>query len=413
MTFIDNLSKEEYEQFAASHPKAHFLQSYYWGEVSKQKDFIPYYVGLKNNNTLVATALILAKTKNHLTYMYIPRGFLIDYDNKELVAAFTKEIKKFAKKRRAFFVKIDPDVKLHDLDPDGNVIGQINNYQLVNYLKSLGYKHLGFNKNFEGNQPRYTFRLDVSKDIEELVKNYHATTRNIVKKDHGGVIEIYRSQDLEDIKSFYKTLVDTYERSEINSLSLDYYQNFFKILNEQNMSDLYIVKVDVSKLLKNYGEEKLALERKMRELDYDQKRNKEKKEVLKQEMTVQKNKLIKDIANAKQINQKEVVLSSFISVKYKDKVWVIHGGNSNLLRELNANYLIFHEMIKDAHNEGYQIFDFFGTTGDPQNSEVKGIHLFKKRFGGEYVEFIGEFDLVINKLVYFIYTKLIPILRKK
>lgn len=413
MTFIDNLSKEEYEQFAVSHPKAHFLQSYYWGEVSKQKDFVPYYVGLKNNNTLVATALILAKTKSHLTYMYIPRGFLIDYDNKELVAAFTKEIKKFAKKRRAFFVKIDPDVKLHDLDPNGNVIGQTNNYQLVNYLKSLGYKHLGFNKNFEGNQPRYTFRLDVSREIDELVKNYHTTTRNIVKKDHGGVIEIYRSQDLEDIKSFYKTLVDTYERSEINSLSLDYYQNFFKILNEQNMSDLYIVKVDVSKLLKNYGEEKLALERKMRELDYDQKRNKEKKEILKQEMTAQKNKLLKDIASAKQITQKEVVLSSIISVKYKDKVWAIHGGNSNLLRELSANYLIFHEMIKDAHNEGYKIFDFFGTTGDPQNSEVKGIHLFKKRFGGEYVEFIGEFDLVVNKLVYFMYTKLLPIFRKK
>ena len=40
-----------------------------------------------------------------------------------------------------------------------------------------------------------------------------------------------------------------------------------------------------------------------------------------------------------------------------------------------------------------------------------GLHEFKKKFGGDYVEFIGEFDYVQNKFMYFVFTKLVPIYR--
>ena len=36
---------------------------------------------------------------------------------------------------------------------------------------------------------------------------------------------------------------------------------------------------------------------------------------------------------------------------------------------------------------------------------------FKKKFGGDYVEFIGEFDLITNKFMYFVFNKLVPIYR--
>ena len=82
---------------------------------------------------------------------------------------------------------------------------------------------------------------------------------------------------------------------------------------------------------------------------------------------------------------------------------------------LNANYLCYFEIMKDAYNEGYKIMDCFGTCGiaNPDKSNpIFGIHSFKKRLGGEYTEFIGEFDLVTNKFMYFIFQKLIPIRRK-
>jgi peptidoglycan pentaglycine glycine transferase (the first glycine) len=66
----------------------------------------------------------------------------------------------------------------------------------------------------------------------------------------------------------------------------------------------------------------------------------------------------------------------------------------------------------DAKEKCYKVMDFFGTTGNPnKDNKIYGIHLFKKRFGGEYIEFVGEFDLVTNKFMYFIFTKLIPLYR--
>ena len=78
-----------------------------------------------------------------------------------MIKELTNGIKQFAKKKKALFLKIDPDVKLESLDLDGNKIDGVDNFELVDYLKSIGFKHLGFNKAFEHNQPRYTFRLDL------------------------------------------------------------------------------------------------------------------------------------------------------------------------------------------------------------------------------------------------------------
>ena len=80
---------------------------------------------------------------------------------------------------------------------------------------------------------------------------------------------------------------------------------------------------------------------------------------------------------------------------------------------MNANYLVYDKMIMDAKDMEYDLIDFFGTTGqDSPDNPVHGIHLFKERLGGRYVEFIGEFDYVTNKFMYFVFTKLIPLYRK-
>ena len=59
------------------------------------------------------------------------------------------------------------------------------------------------------------------------------------------------------------------------------------------------------------------------------------------------------------------------------------------------------------------MYDQFGTIGDLSKDNPRlGLHEFKKKFGGDYVEFIGEFDLVTKPFMYFIFTTLVPIFRK-
>ena len=415
MEFIENISREEYEQFVSTHSiKGHFLQSYCWGDVSKHKHYTPHYVGLKENNKLIATALLLQK---HLigkySFFYCPRGFVCDYNNFKIVELFTKHLKKYCKKNKGIFLRIDPDVKLQNLDNEGNIIEGLDNHKLVNDLIELGYKHKGFNKNFESNEPRYTFRLDISKGIEEVRKNLHPTTRNIINRGNIFNIKVYRG-NIDDVKYFYETMLDTAERENLNIPSIEYYKEFYSILNQEGMSDIYIAKINLNELKKVY-ETKIDTIKQSIELANvkDNQKNKDKINAKLNDLNQQLDKWKKEYDEVKKRKEKEMVLSSMITAKYQNKVWTVHGGNSDELRFLNANYWLYYTIIEDAVKDGYKVVDFFGTTGEPTpGNAVYGIHLFKKRLGGEYTEFIGEFDYVLKPMLYFGYTRIYPKIRK-
>ncbi len=415
MEFLKTDNYKEYENFVSNHPKSHFMQSYYWGEVMKHKNFIPSYVVLKNNDEIVASALVLKKILiKGYSYFYIPRGFILDYSNFELIEEFTKHLKDYARENKAIFVKIDPDIKLHSLDNDGNIISEGNEFPLIKKLESLGYKHLGFYKAFEGEQPRFTFRLNLDREWNEVYGGMHPTTRKILNKKNQYNLNMYKGS-IDDIDAFYQTMIETAEREGIVQKSLDYYKNFYSILNEQNMSDLYVVKVKISNLKQSFGNVIKDIENEIDNLSSTEYKNIDKKNNLLKDLNSKLEKAKVEYEEVNNIDKEEIILSSIITVKYADKVWTIHGGNSTLLRKLNSNYLLYHEIIKDAYDEGYKVIDFFGTSGEAnpdKDNPIYGIHNFKKRLGGEYTEFIGEFDLITNKFMYFIYKKLIPIYRK-
>lgn len=410
--FIEDIKKNEYERFVKNHPtKSHFMQSWNFGEISKEKGFIPHFVGVRENKKLVATALLLQKKLyKNICYFYSPRGFVLDFKDYELLKYFTNQIKEYTKKHHSIFTAIDPDVQLQKLDINGIAVDGDNNYALVEYLKSLGYKHLGFNKNFENKEPRYTFRLNLEPSIEEIHKNMHATTRKVLNKGNQYNLDCYIGNS-SDLDGFYFTMKETAVREGITPFKYSYYKSFYEIFNKDNESDLYIVRVDINKLKENYKSQIKEIENSISNL-----KNLKNKEKAKNLLKDYNNKLVrlnKDFELINNIKEDKLVLSSIITVKYGNKVWTVHGGNCNRLRELNANYLIYDKIICDAKKENYQIIDFFGTTGaDSDDNKIHGIHLFKKRLGGEYTEFIGEFHLITNKLLYILYQKLLPIYSK-
>lgn len=411
--FIDNINKEEYENFILSCPYNHFMQSYDFGQIRKYKHFIPHYVGLKKDGKLVCAALLLEKKlKLGYTYFYSPRGYILDYNNLDLIEAFTNELKKYAKKNKAIFIKMDPAIKRHNLDQDGNIIDDNNNYKLINYLKKLGYKHQGYNIGFEHEQPRFTFRISLDGSWDEIYSRIHPTSRKILNKGNQYNLEIYKGNTHKDLEDFYDTMIETSKREGIIQSPIDYYETFFNIFNYDNLSDLYIVKVKMSTLINSFENKIKNVEN---EIETINSRGNSKNDNKVNDLVNQLNKLNKDLEEIKEIKDDELILSSIITVKYGDKVWTVHGGNNSKLLNLNANYLCYFEIMKDAYNEGYKVMDCFGTCGIPnpdKSNPIFGIHSFKKRLGGEYTEFIGEFDLVTNKFMYFIFKKLIPIRRR-
>ena len=53
---------------------------------------------------------------------YAPRGFLIDYNNLELLKFFTEELKKYIKKHKGFMLTIDPNVIYRVRSSEGEIL---------------------------------------------------------------------------------------------------------------------------------------------------------------------------------------------------------------------------------------------------------------------------------------------------
>ena len=405
MEFIDNINKKEYEDFMKQANYTHFMQSYDFGEIMQKKNFIPHYVGIKNKEKILCTALLLEKKLlGKYTYFYVPRGFTIDYKDKELLKTFTNYLKDYCVKMHALYLRIDPAIKRYSLNTDGEKIGEEDNTDIFNYLQQLGYHHKGFKLGFHDNeQPRFTFRINIDKPMNEVYQNFHATTRKVLNKGNQYHLNIYKG-NISDIKDFYSTMIETAKREKLMQASINYYQTFYEIFHQDDMSDLYIAKVNITKLKKQLNDEIIDLQNKEIKNDIKIKENNDKIK-----------KIQKMIDEVNSIQEEEITLASIITVKYQDKVWTVHGGNNSKLMSLNANYLLYYQIIQDANQEGRKIVDLFGASGEAnpkQDNPVYGIHSFKKRLGGEYTEFMGEFDLIINKFLYRLFNLLNSIRHK-
>ena len=100
---------------------------------------------------------------------------------------------------------------------------------------------------------------------------------------------------------------------------------------------------------------------------------------------------------------------TYLDAQYADKTWALYAANDMDYGKFFANYAVYQQQIRDAKEEGREVFDVFGTVGRPEEAgSTAGLYEFKKKWGGELTEFIGEFDYILNKPVFFAYSKLIP-----
>lgn len=400
MKFIENVEINKYREFESNHKKSHFLQSYEWGLFCKRaKGQVPCYVGMEDENgNLVATCLILLrKTPFGFSYGYAPRGFILDYSNKDVIKVFTTYLKEYMKNNKIIYIKFDPDIKYQDIDENGNKIdGGENNYELYDYMLSLGYKHTGFYRLYEGNQPRYTFRINLNKTWEEIEAKFNKSFMKSVKRSYSYNLIVDNDVKVDD---FYRLLQSNSSKDDFDPHSLEYYKIFSEEMSKDKNMKYFNISIRPKELLENISKEIDALNK---ELEVSKKKEADIKNKI--------SRLEKEKEVFSKIDKDEVCICSLICTYTKTHAWSLYIGSDDLANFTFAVTRSYYEAIKDAYNNGYEFFDLFGTPGDP-NTKYKNLaklHDFKRKFGDEYIEFIGEFDLVNNKLLY----KMLPIMLK-
>ena len=397
---------KQLNNYVLNSKKPHFMQSGAWGEVNEKRNAIPNYLLVKQDDEIIGSALLLQKKVLGFSTFYCPRGFICDYTNLKHIEIMVKALSKYVKDNNGLYFKMDPDIIIRKLNNEAKPIETYNdNLKLIDYLKELGGKHRGFTlKLKDSSAPRFTFRVDVNK--ENLLDGFHQTTRNLLKRNNPYGLNIYVGNE-KDLDKFYKPMKETAIRKNMYLEDINYFNSFYSILHKWNMSDLYIVSVNINDLKQKYNN---LIENAKKELEEIKDTNKKGKI---NDLNDQLTKYEKELKQIENIKEEEYVLSSMITAKYNDIVWTIHGANATELSFLNANYEMYYQILKDSKEQGYKWVDFYGTEGIiDKKSDAYGIYNFKVRFGGDFDEFIGEFDFVIKPFINNIINKLLVTRRK-
>lgn len=105
----------------------------------------------------------------------------------------------------------------------------------------------------------------------------------------------------------------------------------------------------------------------------------------------------KPIAHLMTAVYKNEIITTWILFTYKDFLYYPYGASSDKYRNVMANNLMMWEAIKLGKKLGLKTFDLWG------REPGKGFTKFKEGYNPAVVEFLGSWDLVINKPLYNIY----------
>lgn len=118
------------------------------------------------------------------------------------------------------------------------------------------------------------------------------------------------------------------------------------------------------------------------------------------------NNLKNNIAHILVAFYQQTPLAAYELFFFKDTFYYPYGGTSLKYRNLMASNLLMWEAIRLGKKLGAKKFDMWGSLPPDykQTHPWAGFTRFKKGYGGNFVQLIGSFDLVVNPFLYKIYN---------
>ena len=243
--YIRELSNPEYDNFAKNYPYGSLYQSCEYSFVMNNNGFETMFLGMidDTNNIVAATALIIEKQAG-FKYAYAPRGFLIDYNDYNLLETFTTLTKKYVSKKDIVAIKLSPLIVRNTYNVKTGQIEHNPNYDTIfNNLNKLGYFHFGYNNMFEAIKPRYEALINIDKPYYEVFSNIKKNYRTKIRSAAKCGVKIYRG-DEKDLSYLYMN--STKDHTE----DLKYYNDCFYFFKNTNRIEFFYAKIDTEVYLR-------------------------------------------------------------------------------------------------------------------------------------------------------------------
>lgn len=409
--YIKELTNQEFNMFTDNFFMSSIYQTSEYGFIMNTQNYNTIFLGLIDGNKILAATLILIEKNQMFKYAYAPKGFLIDYNDKFLVEEFTKQIKEYLNKKKVIAIKINPMIVKSSYDYVTGITHINPNFEeQIEFLKSLGFYHLGFNNLFESFKPRFDAIIDLNKPITTLFGNMNKNFKNKVKSaDKNGVI-IVKANDSE-IDYLYNEVKNKYPRDK------KYFEDVLYFFKKRNMIDYYYAKLDTNAYLIN------VQKRYQKQMEICNKiNNKLFKNVGKSNNKLINNKIyeenkLNEIKNeliyATKLLKEEpsgVVIATMLITKYRDEVYIFMDGYNKDFKKINAKHLMTWKLIERYSKEKYKRFNLGGMTNpNIKNDKYKGLNEFKLSFNARCIEYIGDLELITSPALYALYRNSKPI----
>lgn len=323
--------RETWNNFVASSPSSPVLQSFEWGELKSKFGWQAIRLAVEDRGKIIAGISILKRKIPCTGYslFYAPRGPILNLFDRGLLEFLLDAVEKEADNHRAISLKMDPEI------PE---VPEKHSDILANLSK------LGFVKAHQQIQPRATFLLNLSPDLDEILMSFEEKTRyNIRLAQKKGVV-VREVPSKRGIDLFYEMYKGTARRDKFLIHPLKYYEAVREILFEKGMGTNFIA----------YYQNK--------------------------------------------------PIASVIVFHFGSRIWYMYGASLSEHRNVMPNHLLHWHVIQWAKRKNFKIYDLWGIPVNPKEGHpLWGVYRFKKGFRGKMVKFVGAYDFPYTPLFYNIF----------
>ncbi|MGT2624596.1 peptidoglycan bridge formation glycyltransferase FemA/FemB family protein [Streptococcus thoraltensis] len=387
--------KSAFDLFVEKHPHGNLLQTSLWGQV--KSNWASEQVAFYRNQELVACASILIKTVfKHVRVAYVPRGPVVDYGDRELVVSVFEALKAYARREKFLLLKCDPNVLFNRSD-EKQVEGC---HELIDRFEKMGFVWSGLTTRLaDAVQPRFQANKYLNDDA---INDYQKHAKRLIKKANKKGVEIIKGQE-DEVKCFSELVLLTERRKQIQLRNYDYFQKIKDVYGDR--AEFYFAKIDVAKQLAEQKERLAQLEKALGETPENQKNRL--KDLKQQETSIRKQ--IEELDDLAKDNPNQLVMAGVLGIRFGYGIELLYASMDDSFKHYYPQYLLDAEIFKRCHQEGLQWANMGGVEGNLEG----GLATFKASFKPTIEEYVGEFNLALNKPLYQLANYLYKIYKKK
>jgi lipid II:glycine glycyltransferase (peptidoglycan interpeptide bridge formation enzyme) len=357
------ISAAEHLGFIRQRSSASFLQTPAWGTVKSEwrSESLGWFVG----SYLVGVGLVLyrqlPRVRRYLAY--VPEGPVLDWASPNLgrvLAALADHVRT----RGAFAVRMGPPVPIRSWEAetvkkaiaDATVsrlrdVAADETYadgaSVERVLHASGWRRQSSGEGFSAGQPPFVFQLDLGeRSADDVLGGMNQLWRRNIKKAAKAGVTV-RQGGAVDLASFHALYAETARRDGFTPRPLTYFEHMFSMLHAEDPDRIRLY------LAHHDGD----------------------------------------------------LVAATTWVRVGRHAWYSYGASSTAKREVRGSNAIQWQMIQDSIDAGAEIYDLRGITDAVAADDPHlGLIQFKVGTGGRAVEYVGEWDLPLNRLIYTAFT---------